>query len=153
MYIEYRKNFMSRNQFFGLLLIIFIGPFLASKFIWLSTSALTTGTMRFTGHDNLGSVLGISTYPVIRFTRGTDTIYFNGNVNIDLQKGEMIPVRYQKNNPSDAKVSTFVCIWGDTLAYGLLPLLVLVVLYLHPDIKSSIHIGKKPFIMIVKKKI
>ena len=148
-------NRMSRNQFFLLLFVVFIGPFFVNKLLWLSTSTLTTGAMRFIGHDNLGSVLGMSTYPVIRFITGRDTVYFNGNVNINLHRGEMIAVRYQKNNPSDAKVNTFVCIWGDTLAYGLLPLLVLVVLYLHPDIipkKSSIQFGKKPFIKIVQKK-
>jgi hypothetical protein len=84
----------------------------------------TTGTFYFTGHGNFGSVLGISTYPVIWFKQGNDTILFNGNVNIPLKPDEKISVRYQRNNPADAKVNTFTCIWGDTMAYELGPFLV-----------------------------
>ncbi len=70
--------------------------------------------MYFTGHGNLGSVLGISTYPVIWFKSGKDTIFFNGNVNIPLKPDEKVSVRYKTDNPSDAKVNSFTCIWGDT---------------------------------------
>ena len=87
------------------------------KLFWLAGSRETTGTMYFTGHGNFGSVLGISTYPVIWFKQGKDTIFFNGNVNIPLKQDETVSVRYQINNPSDAKVNSFACIWGDTVAY------------------------------------
>ena len=143
---------MTRNQFFLLLFVIFVGPFFANKLLWLATSTQTTGTMRFTGHDNLGSVLGMSSYPVIRFKAGRDTIYFNGNINLDLRRDELVSIRYQKNNPSDAKINTFVCVWGDTMAYSLLPFLILLVVYLHPDIipkKSKIFINKKSMIKII----
>ena len=143
---------LSRNSFFLLLFGIFIFPVLAYKMIWLVTTKKTTGTMYFTGHGNLGSVLGISTYPVIRFIFGKDTIFFNGNVNIPLKEGEVVPVRYQRNDPSDAKINTFVCIWGDSLAYCLGPFLILMVIFFHPDLipkKSRVVLGRKPLILLV----
>lgn len=143
---------LSRNSFFLLLFGIFIFPVLAYKMIWLVTTKKTTGTMYFTGHGNLGSVLGISTYPVIRFIFGKDTILFNGNVNIPLKEGEVVPVRYQRNDPSDAKINTFVCIWGDSLAYCLGPFLILMVIFFHPDLipkKSRVVLGRKPLILLV----
>ncbi len=97
-------------------------PIPVYKLIWLATSTETTGTMYFTGHGNLGSVLRISTYPVIWFKEGRDTIFF-GNVNIPLKEGEKVSIRYQKNNPGEAKINMFSCIWGDSLAYAIGPFL------------------------------
>ena len=148
---------LTRNQFFLLLSIIFIMPVLVPKLIWIASSRKTIGEMRFVGHGNLGSALGISTYPVIRFAIGNDTIYFNGNINLNIRPGDKIDVRYQKNNPSDAKVNSFSCIWADAISYTLLPILVLLVLYIMPERldpiipkKSKILIGRKPFIKIIK---
>jgi len=143
---------LSRNIFFFFLLIMVLLPFVGYKLVWLSTTTETTGYMDFTGHGNLGSVFGISTYPVIRFTLGPHKIYFNGNVNIPLAPNEPVSVRYQSNDPEDAKINTFSCIWGDTLAYALAPLLILLVVFFHPEVvpkKSTICIGKKPLLQII----
>lgn len=148
----------AKNQFFLILGIVLIVPFVVNKIVWLANSRLAPGEMRFTGHGNLGSVLGISTYPVLKFIVGRDTIYFNGNVNLDLKPGEQVMIRYQKNNPSDALVNNFVCIWMGTVAYALLPILVLLVLYVMPDGMdpiipkgAKVIIGKKPFVRIIYK--
>jgi hypothetical protein len=143
---------LSRHSFFLLLLAVMLLPLPLSKLIWLAGTRETTGTMYFTGHGNLGSVLGISTYPVIWFKHGKDTIFFNGNVNIPLKPEEKISIRYRKKNPEDAKVNTFACIWGDTLAYELGPFLILLIVFFHPDLvprKSMVMLGKKPFIKFV----
>jgi|SRR5450432_971623 hypothetical protein len=144
---------LSRNSFFLLLFCLFLLPLPAYKLFWLARSKETTGSLYFTGHGNLGSVLGISTYPVIRFITGKDTVIFNGNVNIPLKPDEKVSVRYQQNDPSDAKVNVFSCIWGDTLAYELGPFLILLVIYFHPDLvpkKSSIVLGNKPFVKFLE---
>ncbi len=144
---------ISRHTFFLLLFVIINLPIPVYKLLWLATSTETTGTMYFTGHGNLGSVLGISTYPVIWFKAGHDTIYFNGNVNIPLKEGERVSVRYQKNNPADAKINTFSCIWGDSLAYELGPLLIFIIVFFHPDLvprKSRILLGTKPIIKFIE---
>ena len=125
---------LSRHSFFLLLLIIILLPLPVYKLFWLAGSRETTGTMYFTGHGNLGSVLGISTYPVIWFKQGKDSIFFNGNVNIPLKPDEKVSIRYQVKNPSDAKVNSFTCIWGDTLAYELGPFLIFLIVFLHPDL-------------------
>ena len=125
---------LNRQSFFLLLLVIVLLPLPLYKLFWLAGSRETTGTMYFTGHGNLGSALGISSYPVIWFTQGNDTIFFNGNVNIPLKQDEKVSVRFQVKNPSDAKVNSFICIWGDTLAYELGPFLVFMIAFLHPDL-------------------
>ena len=144
---------LSRHSFFLLLTFLLLLPLVLYKLLWLAGTKETTGTMYFTGHGNLGSVLGISTYPVIWFISGKDTIFFNGNVNIPLQEGEQVSVRYKVKNPSDAKVNSFTCIWGDTLAYEFGPFLILLIVYFHPDLvpkKASILLGKKPFLRFLK---
>ncbi|MBS1599946.1 MAG: hypothetical protein JST75_17095 [Bacteroidetes bacterium] len=147
----------TKNKFYLLLAVIVISPFLAGKMWWLMHSDKTIGEFRFIGHGNLGSALGISSYPVIRFMIGRDTIYFNGNVNLDGKTGEKIYIRYQKDNPQDACVDSFVCLWMETIAYALMPVLVLLVLYVMPDRldpvipkNAKVVIGKKQFFRIIK---
>src|SRR5450432_4352267 len=141
---------LSRNSFFLVLFCLFLLPLPLYKLFWLARSKETTGSLYFIGHGNLGSVLGTSTYPVIRFQTGKDIVIFNGNVNIPLRPDEKVSVRYQRNDPSDAKVNTFSCIWGDTLAYSLAPILVFIVVFFHPDLvpkKAKVFLGKrKPWV-------
>jgi hypothetical protein len=142
---------LSRNQFFLILSLFLVSPFYVQKSFWLIKSRVAVGEMLFTGHGNLGSALGLSEYPVIRFAIGRDTQYFNGNMKLDLKPGQPVSVRYLPENPSDAKVNAFVCLWGDSLAYSLLPTLVLLVLYLHRGIiprKTHIVLGRTPFFQL-----
>jgi hypothetical protein len=148
---------LTKNQFFlilgTILLLVCTGP----RLWWLAGSRAAIGEMRFIGHGDLGSALGISSYPVISFTLGGDTIYFNGNVNLDAKRGDQMAIRYQKSNPSDAQVDSFSCMWMSTVSYALLPTLILFVLYLTPDRFDPlipkghvIVLGKRPFICIRK---
>lgn len=108
--------------------------------------------MEFVGHDNLGSVLGMSTYPVVQFKVGDSVFHFNGNMNLSLQKGQSIEVRYQRNNPSDARINSLGTVWGDTFAYGAGPTLCWLVLLLSPGIvpwKSRVKIGRRTGIQIL----
>ena len=143
----------NRKSFFLSLFIVMVLPLPLYKMLWLATSRQTIGTMYFIGHGNLGSVFGISTYPVIWFIHGKDTIYFNSNVNSPLKPEEKISVRYQRNDPTDARINYFSSIWGDTLAYDLAPLLIFLVMFLHPDLvprKAKIVLGKKPVVKILE---
>jgi hypothetical protein len=136
---------LSRNRFFLYLFVLLVLPLPLYKLIWILSSRKTEGTMYFTGHGNLGSVLGITTYPVIWFKSGKDTIYFNGNLNIPLREGEKVSVLYQRNDPGDAKIRLFSCLWGDTMAYDLAPFIILLIVFFHPDLipkKSTILIGR-----------
>ncbi len=143
---------LSRHSFFILLVIIILTPLPLYKLLWLAGSRETTGTFYFTGHGNFGSVLGVSTYPVIWFKQGNDTILFNGNVNIPLKPDEKVSVRYQINKPTDAKVNSFTCIWGDTMAYELGPFLVFLIVFFHPDLvpkKAKVRVSRKGGIQFI----
>ena len=86
--------------------MILVGPFVIHKIIWLSNSRQTTGIVWFTGHTL--EVQSISSHPVIRFKKGNDTVYFDGNVNLDLTPGEVVAVRYQKNDVRSAHTGLFL---------------------------------------------
>ncbi|HYC27200.1 MAG TPA: DUF3592 domain-containing protein, partial [Chitinophagaceae bacterium] len=138
---------LSKAKFFLLLFVIISAPFLVYKINWLLHSQKTIGTMSFVGKSQTGQIG--HAYSVVWFVAGNDTVWFNGNDNILFKPGEPVPVRYLKNDPSEARLDVFPSIWGDTLVYGGGPLLVLVALFLHRGIiphRSKIKLSaKRPF--------
>ncbi|HVU54500.1 MAG TPA: hypothetical protein VHD83_05565 [Puia sp.] len=146
---------LSRNSFFLLLLCVFVLPQTGYKLYWLARSQRTIGVFCFTGHTLTS--LGTSSHPVILFTIGKDSIFFNGNSNVAVTPGSPVPVRYRKDNPTEARLDNTLSIWGDTLAWSLYPFLVLLVLYLTParldpliPHGAGIRLdGRKPFIHII----
>ncbi len=148
---------LSRNQFFLLLLVLLVGPFYVAKIIWLTHSRQTTGIAWFMGHtwELDGS---ISPHLVILFKAGKDSLTFNAGANLGFHVGDPVPIRYQKDNPSDARINIPVRIWGDTWVNSLIPVLVLLVIFLTPgrfDPRSPknarIRGGTKPFMKIIPK--
>jgi hypothetical protein len=147
---------LGRNLFFLILLLLVTGPFIIYKAWWMAGSKKSTGVVSFIGHGNLGSALGMSTYPVIRFRAGADSLYFNSNVNLSIHPGQKVAVRYLGSNPRDARVDNFACIWAETLIYALFPVLILLVLYCTPDRlgpvfprKARIRVGISPFLRLL----
>ena len=144
---------LSRSSFFIILFLLIVVPWFIPKTIWLINSKKAIGVMEFVGHDNLGSVLGMSTYPVVQFKVGDSVFHFNGNMNLSLQKGQSIEVRYQRNNPSDARINSLCTVWVDTFAYEAGPTLCWLVMLLSPGIipwKSRVKIGRRTGIQILK---
>lgn len=146
---------LSRNQFFLLLWLLFVAPFYFCKILWISGSRQASGLVLFMGHT-LELNGSISQHLVVSFAAGKDSVIFNAGDNLGFHAGDAIPVRYQKNDPSDARVNIPVCIWGDAFVNSLLPILVLLVLYFTParfdpliPRKASVRIGIKPFIKII----
>ncbi|HZE86379.1 MAG TPA: hypothetical protein VE035_18795 [Puia sp.] len=146
---------LNRNLFLLLLFAVIIGPFVAYKLVWIARSQQTTGVMCFEGHTL--ELQGISSHPVILFRVGRDSIFFNGNFDLNLKPGAIVPVIYQKNDPSDAKINKPLCIWLDTIGYCLFSFSVLLVIFLTPDRfdplvlwRSRVLIGKGAFIKIIK---
>ena len=121
-----------RTCFFGMLIFLVSTPLLLQKIIWLSGSQKATGTMSFVGKTYAGQMT--YQYSVIWFMVNRDTIWFNGKNEILFKEGEQVPIRYQRDNPSDARLNVFIAIWGDTLVFGGIPVLVLLVIFLHPEI-------------------
>jgi hypothetical protein len=148
---------LTRNQFFLILFLIVIAPFLLTRLVWLANANKTKGKMAFVGHGDFGSALGTSTYAVIDFKVGGKTFSINSDLNSDLPRGEIVEVLYQKNDPADGIVNDFYSIWAKIIAYALFPVLVVVVLFIMPEKmdpiiprKSKIFFGKKPMIKIIR---
>jgi hypothetical protein len=126
-----------------------VAPFSIYKVAWLASSNTANGIILFTGHGNLGSALGLSSYPVVKFHTETDTIYFNGNADLRMKDGQPISVIYQKSNPQDAKINSVISIWGDTIAYSLGPLLIFLALFFIGDIfpkSAAIRFSRNRFV-------
>lgn len=107
--------------------------------------------MSFVGKRYAGQMM--YTYSVIWFMSGKDTVWFNGKNEILYEEGHPVPVRYSRKNPADAKLNVFISIWGDTLVYGCIPVLILLVIFSHPHIipyRSKIRLNtSKPFIEVI----
>ena len=142
---------LTKIQFGILMMLLVILPFVGYKGLWLLRSVPATGTMCFMGKSLNGQFS--STYPVIKFnTPKGDTIFFNGLEQAEYQPGERVPIRYQKNNPIDARINQFAGIWQDTLIYALVPFVMLLMLLLHPEIiprHSKIMIGSKRLLKVI----
>src|SRR5918993_435322 len=110
---------LTKNKFFLILIAIVIAPFLLYKIIWLINSRTADGTMSFVGKEYTGQIAHV--YSVIKFSANGQTIWFNGNDNVLFKPGETVPVRYSRNNPKDARINIFASVWGDTLIYGGIP--------------------------------
>lgn len=143
---------ISRNKFFLVAAATLLLPMLVPKMIWLTHTRHSIGVMAFEGRGGAGDQIPLS-YSVVYFKLGKDTIWFNGLGNLHLHPGDSIPIRFKTANPSDAKVDIFAGIWGDTLVYGGIPTLMLLVMFLHPTLvprRSKLKLTmKKPFIWIV----
>jgi hypothetical protein len=146
---------LSRNSFFVLLFIVFIGPLIANKIIWIFLSEKTFGRVLFKGRTI--EVQGTSDHYVVKYRVGKDSLFLNTADALDRQKGAIVPVRYQKKSPDDAYVNDLIGIWLTASIYALFPLLVLIVLYCTPERfdpliprNSIIEIGRKPFLKIIR---
>ena len=94
----------------------------------------------------------ISSHAVIIFKLGNDSVVFNSRLEPELKEGSIVPVRYQISNPKDARVDNFMSIWGDTIAFTLLPWLALLVIllttiFIEPIVPREIRLSiPKPFL-------
>ena len=143
---------MPRTKFFLALFLLFITPLVLYKTIWLLQSKKTTGTFAF---ESYGPALDQIRFPytMIYFMVGKDTVWFKGPGLLNLKPGDLVPVRYLPRNPSNAKLDTFKSIWFGTIIYGGIPFLILLVIFLHPEIvpyRNKVMVRwKKPFVWVV----
>ena len=141
---------LSRYQIFFILVLIFVAPFFIHKAIWLANSKKTTGVMWFKGHTM--ELQSISSHAVIVFKAGRDSIIFNGG-DPNLKPGSLVPVIYQADDPSDARIDSFKSIWGRTIVFALLPCLALLVIFIttifvEPLIPKKVKITlRKPYLL------
>jgi hypothetical protein len=137
---------LHRTTFFLALFGILLIPLLVPRMLWLLHAEKTMGIMAFETRGTAGDQLPL-TYSLIYFIHGKDTVWFNGLPGLGLKTGQLVPVCYQPGNPADAKVDHFIALWGDILVYGGIPLLMLVIIFLHPDViqrRSRVRLTRKP---------
>jgi len=143
---------IQRTRFFLTISLLIVIPLVLPRVWWLKHSRRTEGIMAFAGKGELGDQMPLD-YSVIYFRHGKDTIWFNGLGNLRLPPGTPVPVRYNVGDPQDAQVDLFAGIWGSTLVNGGIPLLMLLVIFLHPDVvprKARLRLSlRRPWIGIV----
>jgi hypothetical protein len=122
-----------RTFFFMVLVLILVIALLSGKILWLFGSEETTGVFSFQSRGNALEQIR-SGYSVCYFKKGNDTIWFKGPENLKLKEGAIIKVRYQRNNPTDARVFTFRGFWGGTVIYGSIVFLVILVAFLNKGV-------------------
>jgi hypothetical protein len=141
-----------KTSFIILLAVLLVVPFVLYKMVWIMRAEQAIGTMCFMGKTLNGQFN--SEYPVLKFTStGKDTVFFNAAEGVSLRPGEKAPVLYYKNDLPGARVGSFAGLWVDTVIYASIPLVLLLVIFFHPDIipkDSGVVIGKKPFIRLQK---
>ena len=141
-----------RSIFFLTLALLIILPVLTVKLIWIAGTKTTTGIKAFEGMGNALDQLR-ATYSVIYFKHGQDTVWFNSPTDLSYRPGDLVPVRYRIADPSDARMNTLTGIWVGSLIYGSIPLILILLIFLHPQIvprRSRISLsGKKPFIALL----
>ena len=141
---------LNKNQFFGILFFLLLTPFLVYRLCSIAGSLTTAGKMRFMGKTISGQITSV--YPVISFSSGADTIWFNGEGDNGLLPGESVPVRYQRKDVHDARINTFFGVWMDLIIIAGVPSLMLLLIYLHKGIfpaGTKFMLGKKPFFQVV----
>ena len=141
----------SKITFFLLLVLLFVGPFVAGKLWWLLHSRRTVGVYSFKGRGFAGDQIALD-YSVCWFPLGRDTIWFNGMGNLHYREGDSVPVRYQVDDPGDARIDIFPAVWGSTIVYGGIPLFILLIIYLHPHVvprgRRVRVVWRRPFLLL-----
>ncbi|HMC85323.1 MAG TPA: hypothetical protein VKI61_07350 [Chitinophagaceae bacterium] len=132
---------------------LYVTPVMVPRIIWLVRSQKTTGVFSFEGKGSAGEQIKLS-YSFIYYMYGNQKIWFEGPGHMPLQEGAIVPIRYQINNPADAKVDSFYGLWADAAVYCGEPLIMLIFIFLNRGIfppGSRIRLTlKKPFLLIVK---
>jgi hypothetical protein len=142
---------LSRTRFFILLLIAIAFPFLLYNIVWLSIATKTNGIVRFHGKAYTGQL--VNEYSVVSFAAGKDTIWFNSGDGVMLKKGLPVSVYYIHNNPANARLGIFSEIWGPIIGYSSVPILVLMLAFIHPNLvpRHAVFklVKKKPFVEVI----
>jgi len=85
---QYTKMVLKRNQFYLLLLGLFISPFILYKIGWLAFSKKTTGTVEYIG-ETRGRRIGRQVYPVVQFTTDSKhVVTISGDYNLPYAPGD-----------------------------------------------------------------
>lgn len=141
-----------RTKFFLALISLLVIPLVTYKCIWLLQSHRVDGVFAFEGQ---GNVLEQIRFPhsEIWFRDGNDTIWIKAPGGLHLKKGDVVSVRFLPGSRDNARLDTFIGIWGGTAIYGGIVLLLLIAIAFHPEIipyRSKVKLmAKPPFVRVL----
>lgn len=141
-----------RTKFFLALISLVVIPLVTYKYIWLMQSRRVDGVFAFEGQ---GNVLEQIRFPhsEIWFRDGNDTVWIKGPGGLHLKKGDVVSVRFLPGDRDNARLDTFIGIWGGTVIYGGIVLLLLTAIAFHPEIvpyRSKVMLMvRRPFVRIL----
>jgi hypothetical protein len=125
---------LKRNQFYLLLLGLFISPFILYKIGWLAFSKKTTGTVEYIG-ETRGRRIGRQAYPVVQFTTDSKhVVTISGDYNLPYAPGDDYPIRYNRFNETDARLDTFWGCWIETVIWSIIVFVIISIIFIRPDI-------------------
>lgn len=141
-----------RHTFFLLVAVIYLAVTCGPKLIWFLRSEKTTGIFAFQGHGNALEQLP-ETASFVYFVYKKDTVWFKSPGGLGLAENTPVPIRFQPNDPEDAVINNFRAIWFSTFFYASLPFILLIVIFLHPQVvpwrSKVVLIPRKPFIKVI----
>ncbi|HVS96660.1 MAG TPA: DUF3592 domain-containing protein [Puia sp.] len=147
--------YLRKSLFFALVAIAIAAPFWTVRSLWVIRSVKATGVFGFAGNGYAGDQVR-QDYSVISFVAGNKEIWFNGLGNLGYKPGQCVPVRYQPDDPYDARVDIFAGIWGDVLVYSGILVFLLLILFLHSRVVpwgSRVRVMiRRPFLQIIPAK-
>jgi hypothetical protein len=121
---------IGKIPFFLTIFLLLAIPFVVPRLIWLARSRTITGVMGFEGRGTAGEQFPL-TYSYVYFQPGVTLIYFAAPPGLGYRHGDPVPVRYLPDKVTDARVNSFLGLWGDVLVYGGIPEFILLICFLH----------------------
>ena len=143
---------LNRTTFFLLLLLPVITVTVVPKIVWLYRSEKATAIFSFQGRgDALDQFPQRNSY--LYFFYQNHKVWFKGPPGLGLHGGSRVSIRFQPDDPEDAKIDSFYGLWLSAVVYSALPSLLLLVCFLQPQIipwrSKVLLIPRKPFIIII----
>ena len=142
---------IGKIPFFLILFFLIAIPLLAPRLIWLARSRATVGVMGFEGRGTAGEQIQL-TYSYVYFQPGKERIWFTGPTGLSYKEGDSVPVLYLPAEATDARVNSFIGLWGDILVYGGIPELIVLIAFFHPVVVprgSKLRLSRRlPFVYI-----
>lgn len=114
---------LNRATLFVIGIVVIVFYLVLNRIHFMEGTAITKGEIiGLEGYSNRGPVYAP---PMVHFITDSIDITFHGETNTDYREGEIVPVIYKLDNPSDAYIYSFLGFWLGPVLYCILPLMVL----------------------------
>jgi hypothetical protein len=124
---------IGKIPFFLILFLILTIPLVTPRLIWIARSRTAVGRMGFEGRGTAGEPIPL-TYSNLYYQPVKERIWFTAPPGMGYKEGDRVPVRYLPASMTDARVDSFIGLWGDILVYGGIPAFILLICFVHPEV-------------------